>query len=460
VKRSRAYGANRVRGIGFPGFRNRDSGCPFQPIIASMKSIAWVLVIGCAVSCRAAVPCSPSALSQAAAQATTLQRELENIKVEEMDTAVPADARDLLDRLKDALTHTADAALGCAPPLVNATELQASLAEALHANPPEPPENTVISSNDHRFDEAFGSYGHNLRVRGGRPQNALGLLVVEFAFNIACGNDHMLLVYALDRGAWVEKLRWQAPPLKDVSDAYGDFFVSAILPGASTGDESEWRVIVAHGRPWCTSRFSGFKTDLLAPGVDPHSPRVLWKIDRGYSRFEFAPKLKTSANTFELRLNDTCMDSDAYERRVIYRYRVNDDGSVQRVGPIAINARGFVEEWLSAPWAESRGFLAADASANLQAVHDQFDPPSKPDSSEFVTHAYGPVRACKAAGVFQVQIDSTLEKMVPGKPGGDSSPLPSRYFHVREVKDGYSMISAPSEPDPACSGSNLMPANP
>ena len=31
-------------------------------------------------------------------------------------------------------------------------------------------------------------------------------------------------------------------------------------------------------------------------------------------------------------------------------------------------------------------------------------------------------------------------------------------YHVREVKDGYMMLSAPNEPDPTCSGANLMPA--
>ena len=129
------------------------------------------------------------------------------------------------------------------------------------------------------------------------------------------------------------------------------------------------------------------------------------------------------------------------------------------IQPIASNGRGFVEEWLSMPWSEAQGFLAQEAAQALQQVHDQFDPPVKEHDTEFVRHSYGPVRGCNAPKTFQVQINSTLERVVPSKPGGESSPLPTRYFHVRETGNGYLMVSARTEPDSTCTGPNLMPAN-
>jgi hypothetical protein len=129
---------------------------------------------------------------------------------------------------------------------------------------------------------------------------------------------------------------------------------------------------------------------------------------------------------------------------------------VRRVGPIATNARGFVEEWLAAPWEELNEVTDAESASTLRAVHEGFDPKKESDS-EFVSHSDGPVRACATPGVFQVQINGTLETEVPGKPGGESKPLPSHYFHVREGKDGYVMVSAPTEPDPSCTGADLMP---
>ena len=154
------------------------------------------------------------------------------------------------------------------------------------------------------------------------------------------------------------------------------------------------------------------------------------------------------------------MDFDSancFERRVIYRYEVDGNDRVHRINPIANHARGFVEEWLSAPWDESRELSAPESAASLQKVRDELDPPSKPDSDNYVSHGVGPVRACTTRGVFQVQIDSSLERIVPGKPGGESKPLSSVYFHVRELKDGYLMLSAPTDPDATCTGPNLMP---
>lgn len=426
-----------------------------------LKLSTVLAFVAISVVCSAQEHCVVGALPQAASRVQSLRIEIEHVKVADMDVTVPPALAEKIDHLKDALNQVSNAEMACAGPTVSPEELEKQLAEALHANPPEPPPNTVISVSDHRYDEILGSYGHNLRVDVERPRNVQGILTIQYSINVECGSDSMLLVYELDHGAWVEKLWWQAPLLKRVSDAFGDFFLTAFLRGPSTpkGREANWRVVVAHGTPWCMSRFSGFKIDVLAPGSNVSSPRVLWHTERAYSRFEYAPRIKSFGNTFELRLNADCMSFDmdhCFERRVIYRYTVDDSGDVRRVNPIGINARGFVEEWLAAPWSESRDFSALETAVSLEKIHEDFDPPST-DDGPFVIHSFGPVRACALSGVFQVQMNSTQEQMVPGKPGGDSRPLPSNYFRVRQVKDGYLMLAAQTEPDPACTGPNLMP---
>ena len=423
-----------------------------------------VLLLSVAFPCCAQGQCSTSVLLEAAAPVLTLQTELEHIKVGETEDSVPPAVADKLVQLRNALSNVSAVALACSTPSVDPTVLQKQLADVLRANAPEPAPNTVISNSDHRYDEVFGSYGHNLRVQVSRPADISDVLAVQYSINIECGSaDSMLLVYELKNGRWAPSLRWQSPPLKTVSDAFGDFFLTSFLhvSASSKKGETEWRVVVAHGTPWCTSRFSGFKMDVLSPGSDSELPKVLWHINRGYSRGDFSPRLKSSGKTFELRLNADCMVFDTancFERRVIYRYEVDSSGHVRRLNPLALNARGFVEEWLFAPWSESRDF-SAEPTAVLQKVHDHFEPPMKPGGDQFVNHSLGPVRACAAAGVFQVQINSRLERIITGKPGGESKPLPSNYFHVRQVKDGYLMLSAPTEPDSTCNGPNLMSAH-
>jgi len=429
-----------------------------------MKRLSWILLLLFAVHCSAQERCTPSTLSQAAVRVLALEKELKQMDVGEEDDDVPPAVADKIIQLKDILSLASDAALTCAKPTVDTTELQGSLARALHANAPEPPENTSISKEDHRYDEILGSFGHNLRVQVTRPPSVSGIIQIQYSTNINCGQDSILFVYELHDRTWMQKLRWQSQPLKSIADAFGDFFLFTILPGFSTTEnkDTKWRVVVAHGTPWCWSRMSNFKIDLLSPGPDPASPHVLWHTEREYSRGDFVPHMKSSGNTFELRLNADCMDFDSancFERRVIYRYSVDSNDSVHRVGPMGINARGFVAEWLTAPWSESRNLSVAQSADTLQKVHEQFDQPVKPSDDQFVTNGFGPVRSCASPGIFQVQINSTLEKIVPGKPGGDSEPLPSHYFLVREGKDGYVMFSAPTKPDPVCSGANSLPVD-
>jgi hypothetical protein len=431
--------------------------------MARMKSVLWILAMVFAGRCCAQNSCSPAAIPASGVRVQTVVAELRRNHVDEMETNISPRIAGQMEKLKEALSVASDAALACEKPLVEPGELQKSLIQTFHANGPFPETSDSLSQDDPRYKEENGSYGHDLRVGVVRPEGVEGLLQIEFSINIECGDDTMLLIFELRDGHWKQRLRWQSPPLKDISDAFGDFFVSTILPGdaSSSGSESKWRLVVAHGTPWCTSRFSGFKVDLLAPSSEPRVPKVLWHIARDYSRNAYEPRIKSSGSVFELRLNDDCMSWDSYhcfERRVIYRYQVDGNDHVRRIGPMGVNARGFVHEWLTAPWEESQNLAIVDARTELQKVHQEFVQPAKWDSSKYVDHKYGPVRACTTPGAFQVEIDSSLETEVPGKPGGDSKPLASHYFHVREGKDGYVMVSAPTEPDPACTGPDLTPS--
>ena len=114
-----------------------------------------------------------------------------------------------------------------------------------------------------------GPYGTDLSVRVSKPSNATSLLVVDFSFDIECSNDHVLLVYTLRNGAWRRLMRWQAPPLKGISDAFGDFFVWTMLTG-SGGADSEEAILVARycGGGNC-SRIGG-RLFLLPPSGQAH----------------------------------------------------------------------------------------------------------------------------------------------------------------------------------------------
>ena len=232
-------------------------------------------------------------------------------------------------------------------------------------------------------------------------------------------------------------MRWHSDRYEEISGAFGDFFVYIVIPGAATSD---MRVVVAHGTPWCTSRFSGFAIDVLAPSAQGDAPRVVWHTARGYSRGDFATSLRAIGEGFELRTNEPAMDMNAYERTVVYRYRISGD-KVERIEPIALNGRGFVEEWLDMPWDEAKDQTAPEAIEALRRIHERVAQLDR-DPKTYVGYTYGPVRACLMKGRFEVEMDAD--------PGG------RQFYTIEQGQNGYTMINISTTQDERCSGPDLM----
>jgi hypothetical protein len=395
------------------------------------------------LSASAQTSCSATAtaIATASAQVAEIQHHLSAIKLQDMDTDVPPSLQQETTLLKQSLATAVQAVLACQPLDAQPAALKTALATALKANAPEPENATFPWGGDLRVTVDQTSIPHLLRVRVG--------------YAIECGEDTMLLLFAPEQGHWSNKLVWQSPAYKDDSGAFGDFFLTTLLPGSTPDD---WRVVVAHGKPWCTSRFSGFGIDILAPTSDPAHPQILWHTDRGYSRGDFVPSLKSSNEIFEFRINEDAMSFDidnAFERTVIYRYRLTGN-TVTRLEPIATNGRGFVEEWLSMPWPEAKDQSLPTNTEPLQRIHHLYEASDPKDSNTYTSWTAGPVRSCSTAGHFQVAFDSQLNKIVPAKPGGDQDPPVHYYFQIKQIANGYEMEAVSRTPDPTCHGPDLM----
>jgi hypothetical protein len=424
-------------------------------MLFGMKSSVLVvcLVFGGAASSIAQEACSKPIEGKSAATVASLRKQLRAITLNKDDvgTDVPELAQRLISQLKSALAQTAQAVVACHDGAADTKTVEREMATLLHANPPQPPPNATVYKGDPRYPEWLSDeYGSNLLVTVDQPRPQL--LSLEFQFHIECGDDTVWMLFEQQGSHWRERLIWQAPPYKEISGAFGDFFVTAILPESSSDG---WRVVAAHGRPWCTSRFSGFNIDVLAPTDDPEHPRVVWHTERDYSRGDYNTRLSSSGDTFELRLHDDEMhfDMDAFERLVVYRYRVSGD-KVIRLEPIAANARGFVEEWLSMPWEEALAQSDTAQADKLRAVHKEYEISFK-GTGEYTSWHSGPVQACTTHDHFQVTMTTERERIVPGKPGGESTPGSTYLFQLQQ-DNGYRLLKITTTPDPSCAGPDLM----
>ena len=95
--------------------------------------------------------------------------------------------------------------------------------------------------------------------------------------------------------------------------------------------------------------------------------RVVFHKSLGYVR-DTDPVMKPEPDGFELRVETGSVDSLVMTRPEIYRYQVTAE-KAERIQPIAMNGRDFVDEWLESPWPESKNWVASTTEDQLGAMH-------------------------------------------------------------------------------------------
>jgi len=376
----------------------------------------------------AAGPCP--AADTAARAALDAQRRVQQVHNPQGDGGGTVDVspplRDALRVYKQALVGAIDARLACSDEHVEPAALKRTLAATLGA-PAQPAQPKSGAS----------AFGRNADVDVARDGTSRPLLFVRAGFDIACGDDNLLAAYAWENGGWRRVLRWQADDYKDIGGAYGGGFWFGVLPGG--------QVAIVHGTPWCSSRWSRFGADVVAPANGTAAQRTLFHTDHGYVLDDDALRFKVRPDGFEMRTTVGSRDSDVMTRPGIFRYRV-DGNTVQRVQPIAVNGRDFVDEWLNVDDALAREWSEPAAAAAALKARQAFNAESKaPD----VGFAYGPVRGCSdGKDRFQVELDLT---------GKDGNTVARRYALIRQERNGFTMLGLRNAAEPACHGANLMP---
>ncbi len=346
-----------------------------------------------------------------------------------MGMQLPPSLQKEISKLKDALSATVSAYLQCAKAdAVDLTAMQSELVRMTAVQ--EPPPITQFDK-----EQVDGFYGTELKIIASHPANAPQLIAVTIKFGIECGDDSMLLIYERKTNTWQESLRWQSGDYAKISGAFGDFFQYAVLPR----EQGHWVVAAAHGTPWCTSRWSAFDLDLIQPIRDGSRQRVLQHTTYGYVRFEKDVIIRYRPDGFEFRDEEGSMDSDVMTRTGVYRFRLAND-RLERVQPIALNGRDFVDEWLQAPWSDAKRW---SDEANLDSLAKEKTFFDRKNNSGRPMLSFGAVRSCSDdLKHFQVELD-----LDPG---------PTHYFQIKQGENSFTMLSATTQPDTRCKGPDLM----
>ena len=204
-----------------------------------------------------------------------------------MDTSVPISIKAAISNFKRALALQTDAVITQMPADATAASVKQQLSTTM-------PPATIGKISDEQWRKMgeenskqpiAGLYGGELTLAVSQPKPFL--VLVRESFDIACGNDNILLAYSNASGAWKRILLWESKPYDQVSGAFGDTYETLLL---KPEHDNHPLLLVLHGTPWCSSTMSGFDMDVLELGPAAMA-NPLWHGEHGYRRLDLDPPL-------------------------------------------------------------------------------------------------------------------------------------------------------------------------
>jgi hypothetical protein len=273
-----------------------------------------------------------------------------------------------------------------------------------------------------------GRYGASLDFEARRPAAPSGLMAIVARFQIECGEDAVLLVFAREDRGWRLILRSQAPPYEEIGDAFGRFDY-AISPDASGG----WYALTKSVSTQCFSNWSAIRYAVLRPAPGRTDPVAVFKASDGiYSGDDDFGVLEAHPRVFEVRFSGVSVDPSVHSRLFVRRFSLNG-AAVRRVPPLALSPQDFVDEWIVSPWSEAAGWSAPEVRGQ-KSLHDSLSG-NHEGYLEFESTSLCPT-------VHRVQVE--LELWI------DDAHRTRFYFQVPDRVGDFRMLAVSTEPSSAC----------
>jgi len=377
------------------------------------------------------VACVKAEITRTAAQVDVARKALLALPVvaAEPQSDVSPEARQAITAMKSRLGDFVDAYMRSRDGHVTTKAIKRGLSRQAHAFTLKPRIYSIAE-----LPKDFANYGFELwfdvKARGDTRRRVIGIVA---NFQIECGDDGVLFVFAREHGSWGEVLRWQSKPYATIGEAFGAFNFGISPPDRS----GNWYVVATHSPPWCTSNWSEILYSVVRPkpgAVDPKEifsgSDPLWRGDDDYGT------LSVGRSGFELRFHAYRIDTGVHNRVWIRRFRIDGD-VVRRIPPVAVSPRDFVDEWVTSPWEQASEWSSPDNTAALKKIHERL---RKIGFFDYVS-----VRKC-GGPLFHYQIELV-----------QAPDDQARYFfRVAGSVIDYRMGAVSEQPEATCKGKNVL----
>jgi hypothetical protein len=390
-----------------------------MPMLLRFLLCATLFLLGFEAAAREPA-CSRQAIDRAAAQVEAARQKLRVLPIGgEGPHDLSPTGRHLIEVMKARLGDLLDAYMRCAAEAPDPAAMERDLSSLVPA--------TIVEGDPAKNVAGYGqrpSFAVRAASRGAR------LIGITATFQIECGTDTALFVFARDTAGWKEALRWQSRSYKSIAGAFWSFDY-VISPPDETG---HWFVVAKNVAPWCSSTWSLIRYAVLRPATHGIRPRLL--LDRSAEIWwgsDDAGRLTAGEREFELRFHASSIDLDIPNRFWIRHFRVVGD-KVQRTAPVAVSPRDFVDEWIVSSWPMAAGWSSRPTN-DLAKLHDRLH--------RLRYFTFLSARRCSdAADRYQLELQHE-----------DDEP---RYFFRVTGGPSFRMIGVATKAAAACDGEDIL----
>ncbi|HEX3810385.1 MAG TPA: hypothetical protein VHW02_11885 [Rhizomicrobium sp.] len=380
-----------------------------------MRSLILAAAAFLLLPAAASAACPPDTASIDAARKTMLALPIGD----GMQTDVSLAAQAAIAKMKDALAAFVVSTMECTDGNTTDAAIKQKLSAAAH---------TAITgaADEYNYGSAV-SFAVSHQHKPARDD----LLVVTASFQIECGEDTILMLFASDDTGWREVMRLQSAPYKTVAGGWGSFDYAISPPDAS----GNWFVAAKSILPWCSSTWSEIHYEAFRPTADVQKPdQILAGSDSIWFGGDDVGRLKVGVNYLDLRFHAESMDPEVHNREWIRAYRFDGDKPM-RMPPFALNAADFADEWVRLVWADARLLTSPTEMRGLKAEHETVH--------KAAYFSYRSVRLCTGDDI-QVEVTPV-----------DDEGAPHTFFLVQGPRPQYfRMKGVSSHADPRCTGIN------
>jgi hypothetical protein len=269
-----------------------------------------------------------------------------------------------------------------------------------------------------------------------RAQRRSAFVVVVTSLGIQCGEDESAYVYAWSGDSWQRILQNEQNDYTE--KGYKPQFLSDVI--ISPWNPSNNYVALTLGvQTWCASVWHDIYYRAFRLGGDPLARPLVSGEEYANVGADQPIRGSVTPDDVLIQYDGHSIDSGILVREFVRHYRI-DGPEAQRIDPLALRPRNFVDEWLTHEWREVASWSESADRAGTLAWHKKLHKDNV--YGEFIY----PTMHCPATpDLWQVGVDFSD----PPTPIGE--PPKGVYFTVRwQPPYKFSMVRVSDTPSAAC----------